>query len=384
MRPKRILFLASWYPEPNAPAKGVFVLKHARALAQEFPVQLLYARGQMGISNYEIQDEEEENLKIRIVCYPATKGGLADNWAFLKAIHYGYQSLAKEQYSFDLIHANVLFPVGFYAWYLHLKTDKPYIVTEHLDLFLRDMIGVEKAPLAGRILRSFIHRRALFNTVCSLPMQSAFERLGLTENIEIWPNVVEFGAMPDESFPQAIDGKLSLIHISSLRDDQKNIKGILEAVALLKQKRKDFRFHFIGSGGEREEHEAIAQSLGLLNKVVFFEGYLSEEEKQDWLHKAVGHIMHSHFEGFSVVTAEAIGAGLPVIVRNVGGPTDFVNASNGYLIPAGAQTLFEAMDLLLDNYQNFDRLSMAQKIRRRFSPQQIVQDFKGLLDNYTS
>jgi glycosyltransferase involved in cell wall biosynthesis len=384
MSPKRILFLASWFPEPNAPAKGVFVLKHARALAQEFPVQLIYARGQMGILNYDLQDEEEGNLKIRIVCYPASKSGLADNWAFLKAIHYGYKSLIKEQYSFDFIHANVLFPAGFYAWYLHRKSQKPYIITEHLDLFLRDMIGVEKAPFIGRMLRSFIHRRALFNTVCSLPMLSAFERFGLGKNTEVWPNVVEFGAMPAKEFPRALDGKVSLIHISSLRDDQKNIKGILAALALLKKKRQDFRFHFIGSGGEREEHEALAKKLNLLNEEVFFEGYVSEDEKQEWLHRAVGHIMQSYFEGFSVVTAEAIGAGLPVIVRNVGGPTDFVDHSNGYLIEAGSHALFEAMDLLLDNYQNFDRQAIATEIRRRFSPNQIVSDFKGLLKDYNS
>tara|TARA_R110002050_G_scaffold223458_2_gene359355 strand:+ start:1282 stop:2436 length:1155 start_codon:yes stop_codon:yes gene_type:complete len=384
MSPKRILFLASWYPEPNAPAKGVFVLKHARALALTNSVQLVYARGQMGISDYEIQDEVEGNLQKRIILYPQVKSGIAANWAFLKAIKFGFSSLIKEGYSFDLIHANVLFPVGFYAWYLASKTKKPLIITEHLDLFLRDMIGVEKAPLPGRILRSFIHRRALFNTVCSQPMLSAFERFGLEKNTEVWPNVVEFGPMPVAEFPLAIEGKYCIIHISSLRDDQKNITGILEALALLAKKRQDFSLHFIGNGSERAQHEQLADQLGLLNSVVFFEGFVSEEEKQAWMQRSIGHVMQSHFEGFSVVTAEAIGAGLPVIVRNIGGPTDFVDSTNGYLIEKEPEALFSAMDTLLDKFRSFDRVKMAQEIRARFNSTQVAADFDKLLLDYSS
>jgi glycosyltransferase involved in cell wall biosynthesis len=384
MSPKRILFLASWYPEPNAPAKGVFVLKHARALALINSVQLVYAREQMGISDYSIQDEIEGDLQKRIILYPQAKSGISANLAFLKAIKFGCSSLVKEGYSFDLIHANVLFPVGFYAWYLASKTKKPLIITEHLDLFLRDMIGVEKAPLPGRILRSFIHRRALFNTVCSRPMLSAFERFGLGENTEVWPNVVEFGPMPVAEFPPAIEGKYCLIHISSLRDDQKNITGILQALALLAKKRKDFSFHFIGSGSERAQHEQLAQQLGLLDAQVFFEGFVSEAEKQAWMQRSVGHIMQSHFEGFSVVTAEAIGAGLPVIVRNIGGQTDFVDSTNGYLIEREPQALFAAMDTLLDNFRSLDRVKMADEIRARFNPTQVAEDFNKLLLDYSS
>jgi glycosyltransferase involved in cell wall biosynthesis len=384
MSPKRILFLASWLPEPNAPTKGVFVLKHARALASKMPVQLLYAFGQENANEYEIQDQREGDLQIRFVRYPMAKNGLVANWAFLKAINYGYQSLRGEGLKFDLIHANVLFPVGFFAWYLSRKTKIPYVITEHLDLFLRDLLGVEKALLAGKLMRSFIHRRALFNTVCSAPMLSAFERFGLAKNTKVWPNVVEFGAMPKAEFPIYKKDKPALLHISSLRDDQKNINGLLDALLLLKNKRTDFSFHFIGGGSERDRHEQRAAKLGILNSLVFFEGYVSEDEKQAWLEKGIGHIMHSHFEGFSVVTAEAIGAGLPVIVSNVGGPTDFVNEGNGYLIEKGPAALAHALNDLLDNYKKFDRVKIAQEIRFRFNADQVAKDFEKLLESYSS
>ncbi len=382
MNPKRILFLASWLPEPNAPTKGVFVLKHARALALIKPVQLLYAHGQEGIDSYQIKDQKEGDLQIRVVQYPINKKGLKDNWAFLKAIHFGFNGLRKEGLAFGLIHANVLFPVGFYAWYLSLSTKVPYVITEHLDLFLRDLLQVEKAPKLGRLLRSFVHRRALFNTVCSQPMLAAFKRFNLGSNTHVWPNVVDFGPKPSETFPVKTNGKPILLHISSLREDQKNISGILNGIALLAKQRTDFSFHFIGNGPERPQHEAYATQLNLLNEQVFFEGYVNEVEKQSWLERGIGHVMHSHFEGFSVVTAEAIGAGLPVIVSDKGGPTDFVDEHNGYLIPDGPQALALALNQLLDEYQKFDRLKMANNIRTRFCAPQVAKDFQKLLDSY--
>jgi len=384
MSPNRILFLASWLPEPNSPTKGVFVLKHAKALATRRPIQLLYARGQKGLANYRIENKKEGNLDIRIILYPQTIKGLKDNWAFLKAINFGYKSLKNEGITFGLIHANVLFPVGLFAWFLSKRTKVPYIITEHLDLFLRDMLGVEKAPKPGLMLRSFIHRKALFNTVCSKPMLAAFARFNLAKNTEVWPNVVDFGPMPTREFPKVKNGKPALLHISSLREDQKNISGILEALALLTKVRTDFSFHFIGSGADRNKHEKYAADLDLLNNQVFFEGYVSEDEKQAWLERGVAHVMHSHFEGFSVVTAEAIGAGLPVIVSDKGGPTDFVDENNGYLIPTGPTALAEALNQLLDEYQSFDRLKIAQDIRNRFSATEIAHDFQKLLDTYNS
>ena len=37
----KVLFLTSWYPSKNAPIEGIFIKKHARALAQHCDVAVL-------------------------------------------------------------------------------------------------------------------------------------------------------------------------------------------------------------------------------------------------------------------------------------------------------------------------------------------------------
>ena len=61
-------------------------------------------------------------------------------------------------------------------------------------------------------------------------------------------------------------------------------------------------------------------------------GFVTEEQKLELLTNADFHILNSDDEGFSVVTAEAILYGIPVIATKCGGPEDFVTPSTGILI----------------------------------------------------
>ena len=43
-KPLNILFLCSWYPNPDAPSNGIFIRRHAEALALKHKVTVLFVK----------------------------------------------------------------------------------------------------------------------------------------------------------------------------------------------------------------------------------------------------------------------------------------------------------------------------------------------------
>ena len=367
----KILILASWFPEPQNPHKGIFILRQAQALALNHEVALVYARKTQGKERAGLLQEEFGKLKI----YTQVYAGSVSSKNFLKHLALAQNAAEAELGKADRTLVEVLHPAGLLAWKNSLLKRRPYYISEHLDLFLREDMGLDKSTTFGMKIRKLVHARAKRTSISSTALKNSFAKRGIPR-LFIIPNVVD---IPDKA-PSSWSSpeKKRLIHISSLRDHQKNIRGILQGLALLKEKRQDWYFEFLGDGPEREHHEALIQELQL-SDFVSFKGYVSEEDKIAALQSSQAHIMLSHYEGFSVATAEAIAYGCPVIVSDCGGPGDFVVPENGYLIEKDPSILAATVDQHLDRYHEFDRQAMYEYIKERYSHQAVLEAYEEFL-----
>ncbi len=75
-----------------------------------------------------------------------------------------------------------------------------------------------------------------------------------------------------------------------------------------------------------------ARKLGLLNLLYSFTVMYRKNKKLEYIAKSDFHILNSDEEGFSVVAAESLCYGIPVITTDCGGPEDFVTDYNGIII----------------------------------------------------
>jgi glycosyltransferase involved in cell wall biosynthesis len=81
------------------------------------------------------------------------------------------------------------------------------------------------------------------------------------------------------------------------------------------------------------------------------------------------------------VCIEALSQGLPTIATVCGGPEEFVNDSNGILIPAeNTDAMAKAMIEMYENYSHYDYASIAADARRRFDPQVIAKQLTVLFE----
>ena len=125
------------------------------------------------------------------------------------------------------------------------------------------------------------------------------------------------------------------------------IKGpqiLLEAASKLRDRP---RMRVMLVGGDQDDGDSVrlrefAQKLGLDGQVTFVGSVLHEE--LPWYYSAASvQVVPSYYESFSMVTAEALASGTPVIASDVGGPATLVqHGVAGYLVPPADETALAA------------------------------------------
>lgn len=164
------------------------------------------------------------------------------------------------------------------------------------------------------------------------------------------------------------------------------IKGqdlLLEAVLKLKTD-KILRIHFIGAVNSslKEDHQYFekcrqrAKEIESNSLMIFFHGFqkniLSYLERSDFV------VIPSRYESFSIATVESLAAGVPVIGPNVGGVKDIITERVGYFFKAeDVKDLSEKVQLMLENYSNFDERVMRERAKM-FSIEEQCQKLKGI------
>jgi glycosyltransferase involved in cell wall biosynthesis len=95
-----------------------------------------------------------------------------------------------------------------------------------------------------------------------------------------------------------------------------------------------------------------AKTDGTLSRLEI-RGYVSEEEKADLYAKSLGVYFGAYQEDYGYITLESFYSGKPVIIHtDSGGPAEFVNESNGFIIRPEPQEIARVMDSLYNDREH--------------------------------
>lgn len=201
-------------------------------------------------------------------------------------------------------------------------------------------------PLAGRI-------------IC---VSDSARRMGLDVGMSARRLVTVHNGTPDRCDRAArVGDKTGPVRIASVArlEKPKNPKALLRAVARV----SDAELDMIGDGPMQPGCEGFAASLGLARRVTFH-GRVPD---------VAGMLARSHIfalitnsEGFPLSTIEAMRAGLPVVVSDVGGAGEAIeDGVSGFLVPRGdVETLRDRLQRLVDDPAL--RARMGAAARRRY------------------
>ena len=86
--------------------------------------------------------------------------------------------------------------------------------------------------------------------------------------------------------------------------------------------------------------------------------------------------MNSRFETFSLICAEALSCGKPVIATRCGGPEEFIDSSNGILIPVNDTDALKAAILQMSkNYSNYSPEQLRNQAAKQFNSESVGNSF---------
>ena len=202
------------------------------------------------------------------------------------------------------------------------------------------------------------------------------------EKINVIPNGINLsnftGIERDYDFRRqyAMDNEKIILYVGRLVYE-KGIQHLIAAMPKILSNYHDAKLIIAGRGGMMDELKAEARNLGLGNKV-YFTGYLDSKQVQKMYKCADVAVFPSTYEPFGIVALEAMLAGVPTVVSDVGGLNEIVNHGvDGMKSYAGnPNSIADSVTALLYDHQLAANVSKKakQKVKEQFNWEKIAQD----------
>lgn len=130
---------------------------------------------------------------------------------------------------------------------------------------------------------------------------------------------------------------------------RKGIPDLLQAVRLLKDDGVDLQLNLAGPEGDGIDYLLNMIEQLKINNNVRCLGMISRADKINLLRTCAIYVQPSHYEGFGLATAEAMGCGACVIVCDVGAVREVVGDCGFYVPPGSPEELAKAIKQLLQD-----------------------------------
>jgi glycosyltransferase involved in cell wall biosynthesis len=190
-----------------------------------------------------------------------------------------------------------------------------------------------------------------------------------------------YAGVPGELFdlPRRPEGYL--LYFGRLDVIQKGLDTLLQAMAILAAKRPEVELRIAGRGKDMEKVRSLAVELGIERNVRLL-GPVDEAERQRLFAGAAVQLMPSRFEGFGMVAAEAMAAGVPLIAAAAGSLPEVVDAPRGGMLvpPADPRALADATERMLADAAAREALSASARVSaERFRWEKVADDHFAFL-----
>ncbi len=385
---KKVLWLASWYPNETDPLTGDFIKRQAEAVSLYQPLNVVWVGKYTPTyfsekSAHLIGETGSTNLKEYILYYPgsAKRSDIFSKiQSFLRYFKKNKKIIeylrAKGELP-EIVHVHVAMKAGLIALYLKWKYKIPYVLTEHWTGYH----ATAKDNLFNKsFLSRFLTRLIIKKSDLLLPVS---ENLGIQIN-KFWSKA------PFQKIPNVVNTKLiypaasktfhpfRFIHISSLLD-HKNPEGIIRAFRQMLYLRFDVELVLVGPLNP-SVNKLLTEEI-MSTERIRTTGEISYEQVGQELRNADALVMFSFYENMPCVILEALCTGLPVIASDVGGIPEVVYFENGILVEPGKEVrLYEAMKKMFENYDYYEKDDISQCATELFSYETIGKKILHIYD----
>ena len=341
---EHILHLPKWFPNKFDEQNGIFIKKHICAVKDSYAQTVLSIFKDPDLNQrLRVNVEKTDHVTYVSVSFKPYGNKIFDvlMYGFLN-LRYGWK-LSKNT---NIIHTHVMGRNVFIAWLISILRPVKLVHTEHWSLFINAKQWKSKSKLYKKVT-AFLLKRMHQVLAVSQPLNKKLLSIYPNLNSEVIGNVISEN--PYSTIEKHQD--FTFIHVSDLRDDIKNISGVINAFAQYKnQISSSAKLHIIGDGPDRSKLETLAKG----NTDIIFLGRQANEEVYKALNQAHVLVLNSTIETFGMVILEAFSCGLPVICAKNRMSEYFVDSSSGLVIEQNdTEGLASALEKIEQTYSNY-------------------------------
>lgn len=284
----------------------------------------------------------------------------------------------RNEFPFDLIHANFGYPDGVVAAKLAARYKVPFIITEHASW----IPWMDNYPQARRQAVWAAGRCSFHVAVSNFTRQTIAHFTGETSKLRVIPNGVDvsiFRPLSNGKRPNANQ----ILYVGFMR----RVKGIdilLQAMSHVIRKNPEFKLVLVGGGvyrhsqAQEQDLHDMAKELGVENNIEFV-GIKTPSEVAAYMRESALLVLPSRLETFGVVLIEALACGIPVVATRCGGTEDIVNDRVGRLVPTeNATELADAIVEVATRRNDFNSADLRNYVLTNFAWEQIARQTMDL------
>lgn len=366
-----VLIVARGYPTDKYKMNGIFEFDQAKALAEAGNKVIYLALDTRSLRRprkWGYESQVKDGVNIEAINIPVA--GLPTNIVY-KIREYALRKLwsraLKKHGKPDIIHAHFLWN-GFVSVKVLEQTSIPLVLTEHWSRINQDELPAHLEKIAASTYHK-VDKLIAVGTKFASRLEKNFQ-----VETTIIPNIVDTSSFSYKNISR--DQVFRFISTGSL----KKIKGmdiLIKAFNRAFGKNDIVELYIFGEGPERKDLEKLITELGLDDKV-FLMGMRHRNEISETMHESHCFVLASKSETFGVAFIEAMAAGLPVIATECGGPEDFVDESNGILVPVRSESkLCSALQYMYHHIDKYNREAISKDIIQKFNSTRIAQKLIG-------
>ena len=381
----KVLTICSWYPNDLKPTLGNFVQKHAESIALYNDVVALAIFPSTFENEVRMQESTSKSLHEIVLYYPKkTKGFkpfrlMKNYFSHRKAFKIGYKRAKEIIGQPEIVHLNIVYPLGIWALWLKWRYKIPYIITENSSGFHVDSDHAYPSPILS--LSKLIIRNAAYVLPVSQNLLNSMKKLSPNSKFGTVSNVVDEHLFKETQKP-VID-KVKFIHISTGVDSIKNLSGMIRVMNSLKSDYPQVKLDIV-SDGDIEYAKQLANEL-VVNSTVTFHSTKTTAEVAEMIQSSHALLQFSNYENFPCVIAEAMMCGKPVLSSNVNGIPEHVNEINGMLVNRGDENaLRKAIIEFAENPEKFKSDKIRAYAMNHFSYSEVGKRFTEIYSEVKS
>lgn len=201
------------------------------------------------------------------------------------------------------------------------------------------------------------------------------------ERIALIPNAVRMDTPDTAGTVVPVQGSPLFLSVGRM-EQNKGFHILIEALSAAKDLPQEWKLAIGGTGSQEERLKHLAVQKGLRGKIAFL-GALEDKDLNSLYKRADLFLNPTLFEGSSIVTLEAMKAGLPIVASRAGGlPDKVLPGQNGWLVPPGdPAALAHAIEAACAQRSEWKRMgeASAKIVREQYSWNQAGRRFLELL-----